>query len=243
MRKKDGSLIWCELAGKALDSNIPADLSKGVLWTIHDISLKKKYEVELKQREILLKNIISTIPDMLWSKDKEGTYLMCNEEFFKFFGAKEADIIGKTDYDFVDKKLADFFRHNDKVAMESKKVSKNDEWVNYASNNKRVLLETSKKSLKNQNDEIIGILGLGHDITKRKEREDELKKVNSLAHSLSKSQQVLLSLFDKGDSVFFKWNNDLTWSVDYASLSVLNFFGYAREQFFSEELSYSMYSS
>ncbi len=42
-------------------------------------------------------------------KDKDGIYLACNSRFEDFFGAKEKEILGKTDYDFVEKNLADFF--------------------------------------------------------------------------------------------------------------------------------------
>lgn len=58
LQRKDSSSIWCELSGKALDENTPADLSKGVLWTIKDISRRKKLEKKVKERtkEIELKN-------------------------------------------------------------------------------------------------------------------------------------------------------------------------------------------
>uniref|UniRef100_UPI004048E53C PAS domain S-box protein n=1 Tax=Aliarcobacter sp. TaxID=2321116 RepID=UPI004048E53C len=236
LKKKDGSPIWCEFAGKILEEDNP---SAGILWTINGISLRKKFENDLKSREILLKNIISTIPDMLWLKDKNGVYLMCNKEFEKFLGEKESDIIGKTDYDFLEKDMADIFTANDKIVINNSSVIKNDEWLTYASDKKRVLLETSKKALKNQDNEITGILGIAHDITKRVEKENELKELNKYSYSLAQSQKVLLSLFDKGESVLFKWNNDSTWSVDYASLNVLNFFGYTRDEFLSNEIKYS----
>jgi len=58
LQRKDSSSIWCELSGKALDENTPANLSKGVLWTIKDISRRKKLEKKVKERtkEIELKN-------------------------------------------------------------------------------------------------------------------------------------------------------------------------------------------
>lgn len=59
LRKKDDSPIWCELSGKVLDTQTPASLEKGVLWTINDISLRKKYKKELtkldkSRRDLLL---------------------------------------------------------------------------------------------------------------------------------------------------------------------------------------------
>lgn len=89
LRRKDGSPVWCEMSGKALDINTPADLSKGILWTINDISLAKKYEEDLKESELLLKNILSTIPDIVWVKDINGKYLVCNEEFEKLLDKKK----------------------------------------------------------------------------------------------------------------------------------------------------------
>jgi PAS domain S-box-containing protein len=241
LRRKDGSSIWCELSGKTLDENNPADLSKGIIWTINDISLRKKYEEELKEKKLFLENILYTIPDMIWLKDKNGIYLRCNPEFERFFGKKENQIIGKTDYDFVDNELANFFRLNDQIAMQANDVVTNEEWVTYASNNKKVLLETSKKSMKNIDGEIVGILGLAHDITWRKERENELKKLNNLAESLTKSQQVLLSLFDKGDATLFKWINNKDLQIEYVSLSIFKLLGYSKEEFLSKNIEYSSY--
>ena len=58
LQKKDASALWCELSGTALDDNIPADLSKGVLWSITDIAKRKKLEESVKDRtkEIEKKN-------------------------------------------------------------------------------------------------------------------------------------------------------------------------------------------
>lgn len=49
-RKKDGSALWCELSGKVLDRHLPADLSKGVLMTVQDISSRKNLEIKLQER-------------------------------------------------------------------------------------------------------------------------------------------------------------------------------------------------
>lgn len=63
----------------------------------------------IKEREAHLHTLIHTLPDLVWLKDPDGVYLGCNKKFELLFGAKEADIVGKTDYDFVNKDLADFF--------------------------------------------------------------------------------------------------------------------------------------
>ena len=44
---------------------------------------------------------------MVWLKSVDGVFFWCNPVLERLFGAKEKDIIGRTDYDFLDKELAD----------------------------------------------------------------------------------------------------------------------------------------
>ena len=59
--------------------------------------------------------------------------------------------------------------------------------------------------------------------------EDEVKK-------RTKEQEILLSVFDKGDAVLFKWNNDENWSVESVSYSVIKLLGYEDKEFIDGEI-------
>jgi PAS domain S-box-containing protein len=100
-------------------------------------------QAERAESERLFHALYQAIPDLVWFKDTEGVYLSCNSRFEQFFGASENAIIGKSDYDFVDKDLADSFHKNDKVAMEEDGPHRNEEWVTFASDGHRELLETT----------------------------------------------------------------------------------------------------
>lgn len=134
-----------------------------------------------------------TIPDLVWLKDTEGVYIRCNARFEQFFGATKSEIIGKTDYDFVDKELADFFRHNDKIAMEAGKPTTNEEELTFASDGHTEFLETIKTPLYNQNNEIIGILGVGRDMTKTKEYERNLITAKEKAEESDRLKSAFLA--------------------------------------------------
>jgi PAS domain S-box-containing protein len=104
---------------------------------------------------------------------KRGVYLACNTTFERFFGAKEQDIVGKTDYDFVSPEQADFFRAHDRKAMEFNASCSNEEWVTFADDGHRALLYTTKTPMYETNGTLIGVLGIGRDITALKSAEDE----------------------------------------------------------------------
>jgi PAS domain S-box-containing protein len=137
---------------------------------------------------------VQTIPDLIWLKDIDGVYLACNRMFERFFGAKEADIIGKTDYDFVDKELADFFREKDRTAMAAGKPSSNEEWITFADDSHRALLDTIKTPMFNVEGELIGVLGIARDITDRKRSEEELSRLNRALRMLSDTNQALIHI-------------------------------------------------
>nr|WP_280921213.1 PAS domain S-box protein [Methanolobus bombayensis] len=121
-----------------------------------------------------LRTLVDTIPDLIWLKNPEGMYLKCNSKFERFFGAKEAEIIGKTDHNFVDKELADFFRQKDMEALEAGKPSMNEELITYADDGHKEYLETIKSPMYDSSGKLIGVLGIGRNISERKQAEKEL---------------------------------------------------------------------
>ncbi|BBE50483.1 putative signaling protein [Ferriphaselus amnicola] len=124
--------------------------------------------------ENFLRTLINTLPDLVWLKDLDGVYLACNHRFERFFGAREADIVGKTDYDFMPREIADAFREFDRHAVEMPHPSVNEEWVTYADDGHRELLETIKTPMHGNSGQMIGVLGIARDITLRKRIEDAL---------------------------------------------------------------------
>ena len=144
-------------------------------------------EKALAQSESHLRILVNTIPDLIWLKDQNGVYLSCNPMFERFFGAKESEIVGKTDYDFVDRDLADFFRANDRKAMAADRPNKNEEELTFADNGYRGLFETIKTPMRDSEGELIGVLGIARDITKQKQTEKELKEALSTERSSQSS--------------------------------------------------------
>ncbi len=160
----------------------------GYIGFCYDITQRKQIDESLSRERAMLDTLINTLPDLVWLKDSAGVYLSCNRRFEQFFGAPLTEIIGKTDYDFVSRELADFFRAHDQKAMEKNGPSVNEEEVGFASDGHREILETTKTPMRAEDGHLIGVLGIGHDITQRKRYEEELEQHRHHLQELVDSQ-------------------------------------------------------
>ena len=134
-------------------------------------------ESDLARERSHLRTLINTLPDLVWLKDIDGVYLSCNKRFEQFFGASEAEIQGKTDFDFVDREQAELFRANDRAALNADAPRKNEEWITFASDGHRELVETTKAPMRDAHGNLIGVLGISRDITERQAAEDEVRQL------------------------------------------------------------------
>lgn len=149
----------------------------------------------LRERS-MLRTLIDALPDLIWLKDAQGIYLACNRRFEQFFGAPEREIVGKTDFDFVDATLAEFFRAHDRAAMEKNAPSVNEEEIGFASDGHRELLQTTKMPMRDENGQLIGVLGIGYDITQQRVAK----------RALENSEQQLRFVLEGADLGFWDWD-------------------------------------
>ncbi len=186
--------IWLET-----NSTPHAQADGSTIWygITMEISQRKKIELALMKTTTHLSSLVNTIPDLVWMKDENGVYLACNHEFERFFGAKERDILGKTDYDFISPALADFFRQKDKEAIEKKYIITNEERIVYQATGEEGLLETRKAPVYDKNGELLGVLGIAKDITKRHEMEEKLAKKEEEFRTIAERTPDTIVRFDR----------------------------------------------
>ena len=77
------------------------------------------------------------------------------------------------------------------------------------------------------------------DVTEDRRIRRELIESTMTTQSLLREQASLLSLFDKGDSVLFKWNNDESWSIAYVSDNAERLLGHSKEAFLNGDVTYA----
>lgn len=178
----------------------------------------------LKQNEmqaIRLESLVNSIPDLVWMKDEMGKYLHCNNRFGEFFGASSKEIIGKTDYDFVDKELADSFRRNDANAMNSSKPVKNFEEITFISDGHVEYLETIKTAVRDKDGALIGVLGVGRDITTIKQQHEKLLVQKEEFETIFRNSKDAIAIIDM-ELNFLDFNDAFVELVEYSREELLS---------------------
>ncbi len=152
----------------------------------------RRSEDELRSQTAMLSNLLDSIPDLVFFKDREGVYLGCNPQFAVFVGRPRSQILQMTDHDLFPREVADLFRENDRLMMAEGKPRSNEEWVTYP-DGRRVLLDTLKSPLFDAQGAVVGILGLSRDTTDRKAAEAALLRQDQLLQAVAEASHVLLS--------------------------------------------------
>ena len=146
-----------------------------------------KEQQKLSYSEKLLKNILNTVPARICWKDANSVFLGCNALFLEDAGFEnEEQIIGKTDYDMVWKDLAEVYIEDDKLVMDSDigKINYTESMI--IKNNKKITVSVSKVPLRDESNNIIGILSSYTDITHQVKVQHELKEKETLLSQQSK---------------------------------------------------------
>lgn len=130
-----------------------------------DVTERKRAEEAVNEVRTQLIGVLETIPDVVWLKNVDGTYLLCNPAFQRLFGYAETDVIGKTDYHLFDAETAQFFRATDGAAVDPGRIIVDEEWATHKETGERILLETRKVPVLGPDGQAAGILGVARDIT------------------------------------------------------------------------------
>lgn len=150
----------------------------------HDIAERKRIEVALQETKNRLTAVIDTIPDLIWLKDSNGVYLACNPEVELLFNAPVNEILGKTDHDFLPRQLAEWLLQKDREAVAADRICINEEEAEYRSNGRHVVLETRRVPVRDVDGGVLGVLGIGRDISERKQAEQERAENEAMLASI-----------------------------------------------------------
>jgi PAS domain S-box-containing protein len=160
-------------------ANIYTEDARTLIATIaqgQDITDRKQAEEALRQSENNYRTLLENLPQKIFLKDRNSVYISCNKNYAQDLGINPHEIVGKTDYDFFPKELADKYRADDKKIMESGKTEDIEE--KYIQDGTEGFIQTVKTPVKDNEGKIIAVQGIFWDITERKQAEDKIRKLN-----------------------------------------------------------------
>ncbi len=159
-----------------------------------DITVQKRAEEALRNSEALYQSLVQSLPLNVFRKDLEGRFTFGNRLFCETLGRPMEEIIGKTDFDFFPKELAEKYRRDDMNVAETGRVFEDIE-QHRKPDGETIYVQVFKTPVRNFKGETIGTQGLFWDVTERKRTEDALAREKYLVDSL---------MDNLPDSIYFK---------------------------------------
>jgi two-component system sensor histidine kinase/response regulator len=187
-RRKDGSF---------LDADVTAFVARDdqralCIASFKDITGQKRAEQEKRRQQATLESLINSIPDRIFYKDVAGRYLGCNTAFAVGVGRPAAEVPGLSAHDLYPQEVADALDTRDKAVLSELREHSAEYWVTYP-DGKRALYETVVSPLWDEQGEPQGVLGIGRNITHRKEQEEEVRRSKEIAEDATRMKSDFLA--------------------------------------------------
>jgi len=169
------SFIFNGLAIYLFARNSKQILSSKITALNIDISALKQSESRLQRVEYYQRAFIDSLPFMVWLKDEESRFISVNKVHANNYGEDSPEkMIGKTDFDYSPKELAEYYRQEDLSVLESRQPKLVDETF-IDPEGKTHWIETFKAPVTDNDGNLLGTVGFARDISEQKRIENELK--------------------------------------------------------------------
>jgi PAS domain S-box-containing protein len=179
----DGQEIW------VLTTKVPLrdrhGQIAGLVGVSRDISERKQAEETLKNERNLLRTLIDSLPDFIFTKDPAGRYTMSNLAHARAVHVPAPDdMVGKTVSDYFPPYLAAQYQADDQAVLQSEQPLIDAERRSINADGQEIWMLTTKVPLRDRHGKIIGLVAVARDVSERKRAEQELAVYRSQLEQL-----------------------------------------------------------
>jgi len=137
----------------------------------------RKTQYQLEQGSSLLRSFLDTSPDLIFYRDIEGRFVSCNKEMEALSGKTEAELVGLSPQDLYSENYAlDVLSRHERV-IKNRMEQIHECWLQYP-NGRMAYFEVRALPLFDSDNECIGLISFGRDITERKKHQESLEKAS-----------------------------------------------------------------
>jgi len=173
-RHRDGTLFEAEL----FLCDVTIDQRIHCVIIARDVSRERQVQDTLVRKRILFRTLIDALPDCVAVKDTQGRRTLANKAEVRFAGGSgEEDLLGQTDLDLFPEETAARSHADDmRVIACGETVERQELTTNHFGEQR--WMESTKLPLYDPGGQIIGLVTIGHDITKRLRVEERLRELS-----------------------------------------------------------------
>jgi sigma-B regulation protein RsbU (phosphoserine phosphatase) len=199
---RDGRTGW------ASSTKMPwRDISGRIIGTFgltRDVTAMKEAEDKLMEERNLLRTIIDHLPSRLYVKDVNSRYVLNNLAHLAVLGAKsQEETIGRTTVDFFPGERGIQALADDRAVLGTGTPILNQEKSDFGPEGNVNWSLVTKVPLRDIRNQLIGLVGISHDITRRKRAEEELQRRSSeMETDLKMARQVQEAFINRSHPVF-----------------------------------------
>ncbi|NDJ76915.1 MAG: PAS domain S-box protein [Chloroflexi bacterium] len=233
-------ILEYQFHGREYEARYVASGSDEVMIIVRDITTRKTTEAAQRELQVqlehlirartteltadrnLLRTLLDHIPDYVYIKDRDSRFLTANAAVVQLMGQTSADeVVGKTDHDFFPPELANRFLQDERAIFESGEplINQEEPGQDPAGNARWIL--TTKVPIRDAEGTITRLVGIGRDITARKQIESELRRAHAeleqrvldrtarlveANEALQRSQRQLQLVLEGSTDGFWDWH-------------------------------------
>ncbi|WBY03281.1 response regulator [Ramlibacter tataouinensis] len=181
VRDVTASIFLTEHAGKAV-----------FVVNVRDMTENKAVQRAWQRQESLLKAVMDSTTDPLFFQDLEGQLLGCNQAYAELVGKSVEDMKGKAPAHVFPAEEVERVGARHRKVLATLKPHFAEHWVTYP-DGRRVLFESVVSPLWDEGGHPMGVLGIGRDVTGRKQAEDDLRAAKEAAEAATRAKSEFLA--------------------------------------------------
>lgn len=176
----DGGVRWLQTVKRPLVVSGAAPCLLGIATDITERKRQEgellRHQAEISEQRAFLRQVIDAVPSVIFVKDEVGRYTLVNQVAAEWFGRPAEDVIGKTDLELVPEGLAERFRQDDHDVLRTRQDKYVAEALFTDLKGRNQWFQTVKRALVSPGGTASHLLGVGTDITERKQQQAELSE-------------------------------------------------------------------